>query len=145
MDEIFSNKQSYTPVAYINSPRRNGRNTIVATKSDEKSKESLVNEIDKRALLKPRPTISLVMNKFSGPANKKSRETDIFAMLTKRSSLPTIKTIPDSINATDSQSLTTDRTPITVIESPVLKRGRRLTTTKLKNLMSKNSLNEHLS
>ena len=47
-------------------------------------------EKEKNALVKPRPTISLAFSKFNGPPNRKKRETDILAMLSKRASLPVI-------------------------------------------------------
>ena len=84
MDEIFSKNQSYTPVAYINSPRRNGRNTIVATVSDEKARESLLPETGKQGLLKPRPTMSFFLNKFNGPPNSKTKDSDILTIFSKR-------------------------------------------------------------
>ena len=74
-------------------------------------------EKEKNALVKPRPTISLAFSKFNGPPNRKKRETDILAMLSKRASLPVIQTTTTSLHATaDSQSEQISQTPITVVK-----------------------------
>ena len=78
MDEIFAKQQSYTPVAYINSPKRVGRKTVAFTESKSKGRLSLPAKPSEEQVLKQqRAAASLIVSTFGGPPNAKTNETDI--------------------------------------------------------------------
>ena len=148
MDEIFAKQQSYTPVAYINSPKRAGRKTVAFTESKGKARQSLgPKPVEDQVTTQKRAAATLIVGTFGGPRNAKTDETDIRVMLAKKSSpaKPTkIRPLPvkpaEEEKASESEVLPAITRPS---GPPPLQ--RKLHITKLRNLMSKNLIAEHIS